>query len=67
MGPVVFPAPALAVRVAIVMIIVFGVITLVYPRIFAPKPPVDAGSEPGAPQDRKRILTFALILLACLP
>ena len=42
MGSIVFATAAL---VAVVIILVFGVITLVYPRIFTPKPPADTGSE----------------------
>jgi hypothetical protein len=34
-----------AIKIAIFMIIVFGAITILYPRLYAPKP----ASAPGAP------------------
>lgn len=47
------------VKVAIVMLVVFGVITIVYPQIFSPEPQLPPGSievpaaVPAVPADQK--------------
>lgn len=38
-----------AVKIAIVMIVVFGLIVSIYPLIFSPQPPGDTKIDPGAP------------------
>lgn len=41
-----------AVKIAIIMVVVFGLITIAYPRIFAPKPsdaPASAAPVEGPP------------------
>lgn len=35
-------------RIAIAMVVIFGLITIVYPRIFAPKSPTPVEATPAA-------------------